>query len=221
MLKVAIDGPAGAGKSTVARKVAEHLGFLYIDTGAMYRALTYAALREKVNLEDGELLTKLLNRLDIQLTSRDSGSYVYLNGVDITEDIRRADVTGEVSKVANHESVRIEMVKRQRQLAKEGRAVLDGRDIGTYVLPDAEVKFFLTASVDERAKRRYEEQLSKGLASNLKQIKEDIILRDHLDSTRDFAPLKKAKGAIEVDTTTLNIDEVVKLMIDIIQERQM
>ncbi|TWI58836.1 (d)CMP kinase [Halalkalibacter nanhaiisediminis] len=218
-MQIAIDGPAGAGKSTVAKLVAEKLSFLYIDTGAMYRALTYAALQRKVNLQDGNLLKELLDTIVIRLAHTQNGFQVFLNDEDVTEQIRSADVTSNVSLVSSHEPVRLEMVERQRQLAENGRTVLDGRDIGTYVLPDAEVKIFLTASVDERAKRRHEELLAKGIASDFDQLKKDIAHRDQLDSTRAFAPLKKASDAVEIDSTTLSIQDVVLAIIDIVKER--
>ncbi len=218
-LKIAIDGPAGAGKSTVARLVAEKLSFLYIDTGAMYRALTYAALRAQVNLNDGQELRKLLDTVHISLVP-ERGGLVFLNDEDVTELIRNNDVTTNVSKVASHMDVRLEMVERQRLLAKDGNVVLDGRDIGTYVLPDAEVKVFLTASVKERARRRYEEQTEKGISSDLQQIEHEIAKRDELDSTREFAPLVKADDAITIDSTTLSIQQVVDTIIGIIKESQ-
>ncbi|NEU31115.1 (d)CMP kinase [bacterium LRH843] len=217
-MKIAIDGPAGAGKSSVAKLVAERLSFLYIDTGAMYRALTFAALRDDVNLENGLELRKLLDTLQIHLI-HESGIRVLLNNEDITERIRLQDVTSNVSKVASHENVRTEMVERQRKLANHGKAVLDGRDIGTHVLPDAEVKIFLTASVKERAKRRFNELVAKGLPSDLEQIEKDIANRDQLDSTREFAPLKKADDAVKIDSTDLSIEEVVEIIIGLVKER--
>lgn len=212
-INIAIDGPAGAGKSTVAKMVAEQLSFLYIDTGAMYRALAYAALENKVDVHDGMTLKSLLDQLSIQLVNGEKETKVLLNTQDITQEIRTAEVNKHVPLVASHEAVRLEMVERQRMLARGGNAVLDGRDIGTHVLPDAEVKVFLTASVEERAKRRHEEQVKKGFPSDLEELKREIAKRDELDSTREFAPLCKASDAIELDTTSLTIQEVVKAII--------
>lgn len=218
-LKIAIDGPAGAGKSTVAKLVAEQLSFLYIDTGAMYRALTFAAIAAHIDLKDGERLKRLLDESTIRLSNEDNRLNVYLNEADVTQQIRQPDVTSHVSLVASHEPVRKEMVERQRQLARQGRAVLDGRDIGTYVLPDAQVKVFLTASVEERARRRFEEQQAKGIESSFEQLKEEIARRDNLDSTRAFAPLKKADDAVEIDSTDLSIEEVAETIIELVKER--
>ncbi|MCL7745890.1 (d)CMP kinase [Halalkalibacter alkaliphilus] len=218
-MNIAIDGPAGAGKSTVAKLVAEQLSYLYIDTGAMYRALTLAALREGIDLQDGPALTEILSKTTIHLQHEQSGVRVLLNNEDVTEAIRMKDVTSNVSLVSSHEGVRLEMVERQRKLAEKGGAVLDGRDIGTYVLPDAKVKVFLTASVDERARRRYEEQRKKGIPADFDQLKEEIARRDQLDSTREFAPLKKADDAVEIDSTSLTIPEVAKSIIELAKER--
>lgn len=216
-LTIAIDGPAGAGKSTVARLVAKQLSFLYIDTGAMYRALTYAAMRARVDLKDGKELKNLLDQLEIRF-DHEKDELVLLNEEDVTERIRNAEVTANVSLVASHREVRVEMVERQRQLAKNRSAVLDGRDIGTYVLPDATVKIFLTASVKERAKRRFDEQMKKGIPSDLNQIEKDIAQRDQLDSTREIAPLIKADDAITIDSTNVSIEEVVQVIIGFAKE---
>ncbi|WP_088102230.1 (d)CMP kinase [Halalkalibacter urbisdiaboli] len=218
-INVAIDGPAGAGKSTVAKLVSERLSLLYIDTGAMYRTLTYAALKEHVDLENGQDLRQLLDRVSIKLVQEEQGTRVFLNNEDVTLAIRTAEVNHHVSQVARHEQVRKEMVMQQRQLARNGGAVLDGRDIGTCVLPDAEIKVFLTASVEERAKRRHQEQLSKGLPSNLEELKKEISRRDKLDSTREIAPLTKADDAIEIDSTSLSISEVAAIIVDLVKER--
>lgn|SRR5690625_716644 len=219
-IQVAIDGPAGAGKSTVAKMVAEKVSFLYIDTGAMYRALTYVALQQKINLHDGQALRRLLDMSSIHLTPTPAGTKISVGDEDVTVAIRKQDVTENVSVVASHELVRIEMVERQRQLAANNNVVLDGRDIGTYVLPNAHIKIFLTASVDERAKRRFNEQKEKDKSITLEQIKESIALRDELDSTRDFAPLKKATDAIAIDSTKLTIEQVAERIIQLITERK-
>lgn len=218
-MQIAIDGPAGAGKSTVAKKVAETLQYLYIDTGAMFRSLTYEAIRLKIDLSNGEELRKLLESLEITFLQTDEGQRVFLNHHDITEHIRSPQVSKYVSIVATHKEVRDEMLIRQQQLAKEGQVVMDGRDIGTHVLTDADLKIFLTASANERAKRRYAELKEKGIETNLAQLKKEIEERDKRDSEREIAPLKKAKDAIEIDTTHLSIDDVVEKILTLVKER--
>ncbi|MFB6465987.1 (d)CMP kinase [Cytobacillus sp. Hz8] len=218
-ISIALDGPAAAGKSTVAKIVAEKLSYIYIDTGAMYRAITYKAISEGVNLEDETKLINLLNDTKIELFPSDQGQLVYLNGQNVTAEIRTPKVTNSVSIVSKHRLVRKEMVKRQQSLAKGGGVVMDGRDIGTHVLPSAEVKVFMLASVEERALRRHQENLQKGYPSDLERIKEDIATRDKIDSEREVAPLKKAEDAIEIDTTSLTIEEVVNNIIALAKER--
>jgi CMP/dCMP kinase len=218
-LRIAIDGPAAAGKSTVAKIVAEKLTYLYIDTGAMYRSLTYKALKQNINLNDEQKLLNLLLRTEIKLEQNATGQTVIVDGEDVTSEVRQSDVTNSVSIVAKHSLVREEMVKRQQELASAGGVVMDGRDIGTHVIPDAEIKVFLLASVDERAKRRHEENVSKGFPSDLEQLKQEIATRDKLDSEREVAPLKKAKDAIEIDTTSLTIPQVVDEIMKLTLER--
>ncbi|WP_404813389.1 (d)CMP kinase [Halobacillus yeomjeoni] len=218
-MTIAIDGPAAAGKSTVAKKVAEKLSIIYVDTGAMYRALTWKAIQNSINLEDEQALTTLLEKTDLELVQSDHGQRVILDGTDVSDDIRTHEVTNQVSIVAKHKSVREEMVKRQQDLVKKQGVVMDGRDIGTHVLPDAEVKIFMVASVAERAERRHKENLEKGYDSDLEQLKEEIRRRDEIDSNRETAPLVKAEDAIEVDTTSLNIEQVVSKIIEIIEEK--
>ncbi|MDX8359861.1 MULTISPECIES: (d)CMP kinase [Bacillaceae] len=219
LISIAIDGPAAAGKSTVAKIIAEQLSYIYIDTGAMYRTITYNALLNKLNLEDEKVLIHLLKDTDIQLKPSIDGQIVFMNGKNVTEEIRTDDISNQVSIVAKHKLVREEMVLRQQRFAQNGGVVMDGRDIGTHVLPDAEVKVFLLASVEERAKRRHEENINKGYDSNIEQIMNDIELRDKLDSEREIAPLKKAPDAIEIDTTSYSILEVVNMIMDIVKER--
>lgn len=218
-LSIAIDGPAAAGKSTVAKNVAEELHLVYIDTGAMYRALTYKALNENVNVDEEKGLIDLLKKIDIQLQPSKDGQLVFINGEDVTNNIRSSEVTNNVSAVAKHKDVREMMVRTQQQLAKSGGIVMDGRDIGTHVIPNAEVKVFLVASVEERAKRRHEENLTKGFPSDLERLREEIKARDKLDSEREVAPLKKAEDAIEIDTTSLSIDDVVTKILYLAKER--
>ena len=218
-ISIAIDGPAAAGKSTVAKLVAEKLFFIYIDTGAMYRALTLKALTKDVNLENAMELYTLLTQTQIQLVPEKGGQFVYLDGNDVTDKIRSQEVTNSVSIVSKHQSVREEMVSRQQRLAEGGGVVMDGRDIGTHVLPQAEVKVFLVASVEERAVRRHTENLEKGYSSDLQQLKEEIEKRDKLDSEREVAPLKKASDAVLIDTTALAIEQVVNRIVALANER--
>ena len=219
-LKIAIDGPAGAGKSTVAKRVAEQLGFVYIDTGAMYRALTFKALQLKMDLHDEASLTNLLAHNSIELKVDNQQQKVYINKEDITEEIRNPEVSQHVSTVAAHEKVRKAMVEVQKKLADDGNIVMDGRDIGTHVLPDAQVKIFLTASIEERANRRFAELKLKGYLDNLEQIKNEIALRDKKDEEREFSPLRKADDAILLDTTKLSIDEVVEQIIALVDSKR-
>ncbi|WP_090082049.1 (d)CMP kinase [Lentibacillus persicus] len=207
-IAIAIDGPAAAGKSTVSKQVAKELSFIYIDTGAMYRALTFKALKNQISLEDEEELATVLADTTIEIVHGKGQQHVLIDGDDVTEDIRTVHVTNNVSYVAKHPKVRREMVKRQQDLAEKRGVVMDGRDIGTHVIPDAEVKIFLKASVEERAKRRYEEMLQKGFSADLEKMKKEIEQRDQIDSEREAAPLIKANDAIELDTTNLSIDEV-------------
>ncbi|MGJ9384846.1 cytidylate kinase [Salipaludibacillus neizhouensis] len=209
-INIAIDGPAGAGKSTVAKMVAEEISFIYVDTGAMYRALTWYALQNDCNVDDEPGLVNLLKKTDIQLINQGGVLHIYLNKQDVTEEIRSSEVTGQVSYVAKHGEIRKEMVAKQQQLALAGGTVMDGRDIGTAVLPHAELKIFLTATVEERATRRHEELVSKGIKSDYLSLKKQIAQRDKLDSEREVAPLKKASDAIEIDSTSMTINEVVE-----------
>ncbi|EJT22078.1 cytidylate kinase [Bacillus anthracis str. UR-1] len=209
-ISIAIDGPAAAGKSTVAKVVAKKLSYVYIDTGAMYRTITYAALEQKVDIENEEQLMEVVKNVKIEFQQGENTQLVFLNGQDVSEVIRTPEVTNRVSIVAKHRLVREEMVRRQQELAEKGGVVMDGRDIGTHVLPDAEVKIFMLASVEERAERRHLENMNKGFDSNLEQLKEEIAQRDKLDSEREVSPLKKADDALELDTTSLSIEEVVQ-----------
>jgi CMP/dCMP kinase len=214
-MNIAIDGPAGAGKSTVAQLTAEKLGFTYIDTGAMYRALTFAALVKDIPLEDEEKLGELLDTSIIQLKQDMDGQKVILGRRDVTREIREPDISRRVSVVAKHPLIRKKMTILQRRLAAEENVVMDGRDIGTHVLPRAEVKVFLTASIEERALRRYKELIEKGHQPDLEELKNEILLRDKLDSEREVAPLRCAEDAIVVDTTGMTIPEVVDRIVEI------
>ena len=219
-LCIAIDGPAAAGKSTVAKIVARKKSYIYIDTGAMYRAITYLALEKGVDLNDEAALTALLKESAIDLTVSPEGEQKdYIAGEDVTEAIRTDSVSNQVSIVAKYAGIREEMTKRQQQLAEKGGVVMDGRDIGTHVLPNAEVKIFLLASVEERAKRRFEENVKKGYNVNYETLAEEIRRRDKLDSEREISPLKKADDALEIDTTSLTIDEVAEKILQIVDKK--
>ncbi|OLN23255.1 cytidylate kinase [Domibacillus antri] len=218
-IQIAIDGPAAAGKSTAAKLVAARLSYIYIDTGAMYRSITYKAIQSGINLEDGEALGRLLAKTDITLKQGEDGQSVFLDGVDVTDEIRKDEVTNNVSAVALHGEVRRDMTIRQQQLASKGGVVMDGRDIGTSVLPNAELKIFLLAGVEERAKRRHQENMKKGFSSDLENLKREIAARDRMDMERLESPLKKAKDAIEIDTTFMTIEQVVEEIMKNVQER--
>lgn len=209
-LQIALDGPAGAGKSTIAKTLAKKLGYIYIDTGAIYRAVTYRALQEGVELEDGAALAAMIERMDLRLVPSEEGQRVYDGNEEVTEVIRTNEVTNNVSFVARQPEVRAALMDLQRNLASSGGIVMDGRDIGTHVLPQADLKVYMTATVEERARRRHEENLSKSLVSDFEQLKADIALRDQRDSEREFAPLRQAEDAHFLDTTQLSIIEVVE-----------
>ncbi|MFS8523947.1 MAG: (d)CMP kinase [Limnochordales bacterium] len=217
-LVIAVDGPAGAGKSTVARRVAAALNYLYIDTGAMYRAIALAVLEEGVGPDDGAAVERLARGLDVELVPSAAGNRVLLEGRDVTERIRAPEVSAAVSQVAALPGVRRRMVQLQRRLAAGGGVVMDGRDIGTVVFPDADVKVFLTASAEERARRRWLELRAAGHAPSLDDIRANIESRDRLDSTRDVAPLRKAEDAVEIDTTDKTVDEVVDQVLELVRK---
>lgn len=210
-ISIAIDGPAAAGKSTVAKCIAEKLGIVYVDTGAMYRAFTLKATKLHINVNDEHKLASLLQETEITFQQKDTNAdqRVFLDGEDISNEIRHDTISNSVSFVAQHALVRKEMVKRQQEMAKHTSIVMDGRDIGTHVLPEADKKFYLLASVDERANRRYEENKQKGFTTSLDALKKDIEKRDQLDMNRKSSPLRQAKDAIVIDTTSLSIEEVV------------
>ena len=200
---IAIDGPAGSGKSTIAKLIAEDLGLVYLDTGAMYRLVTLKALNEGI-LGDFEKIKKMLNNLNIDI--KENG--FYLDNVDVSDEIRKPIVSENVSDIAAIREVREKMVDLQRKFSESKNVILDGRDIGTVVFPNADVKIFLVADAKERANRRYKELVKKGENVKIEEIYENILKRDEIDSTRKESPLKKAEDAIEVDTTSKNIEEV-------------
>ncbi|WP_086313126.1 cytidylate kinase [Enterococcus sp. 7F3_DIV0205] len=209
-ISIAIDGPASSGKSTVAKILAKKLNYIYCDTGAMYRALTYLAMEKNIDFENEQGLVDLCLNHEISFKQTDKEQLVFVDGIEVTEEIRQPDVTNAVSIVAKHGAVREKMVELQQIIGRAGGVVMDGRDIGTAVLPDAEVKIFLVASVEERAERRYKENQEKGIMTDFATLKNEIEHRDFLDSTREVSPLKQAKDAVKIDTTGMNIEEVVE-----------
>ena len=210
-ITIAIDGPAASGKSTVAKEVAKALNYIYIDSGAMYRALTLKALRSNIDVKDEASLVEMTKVSKITL----DGIHIYLDDEDVSEAIRSIDVTNNVSAVSSYEGVREEMVNLQKEYGKKGGIVMDGRDIGTTVFQNAELKIFKIASVEERANRRYKENMRKGIACDLNTLKEEIKVRDFKDSTRSVSPLRKASDAIELDTSNLEPKEVVDKIIEL------
>lgn len=213
---IAIDGPAAAGKSTVAKLVAAQKGFTYIDTGAMYRAYTWYCMEKGVNCQDHDACVALIPEVSIVLKPN---NIVLCNDIDVSRAIREPRVSANVSYIASYKEVRLFLVDQQRKMAKKDSVVMDGRDIGTYVLPNAEVKIFQIASVETRAKRRFDENMEKGIPCTLKEIEEDVRKRDYIDSHRDFAPLSCAKDAVTLDTSYMTITEVVDAIIKIIDEK--
>lgn len=220
-LQVAIDGPASAGKSTVAKLVAKRFNYIYCDTGAMYRAVTLAALQKGVAMDDQDEIAKIAQQVRIDFQPGEPEQRVFLNGEEVTDDIRSTKVTANVSAVAAVAAVRAEMTRQQRAIAAQNGIVMDGRDIGTTVLPNAPVKIFMVASAYERARRRFAENQAKGIAtSSLAELQKAIELRDKKDSTRAVSPLTQAPDAIKLDTTKLTIDEVVDEISKIIKKTQ-
>ena len=213
-LIVAIDGPAGSGKSTSAKLVAQKLGYLYIDTGAMYRAVTFLAIRNNV-LNNNDAVIKIAETSDINLKFTNGATQVSIDGENITDKIRTAEVNSKVSDVSKIREVRSALVAKQRKMAmKDGGVVMEGRDIGTVVFPDADVKIFLTASIEQRAKRRAKEFEEKGIEVSINDVKDNLVNRDKIDSTREASPLTKAEDAIVVDTSKVTIQEQVDIIMD-------
>ena len=213
---IAIDGPAAAGKSTVSKAVAKKLGYTYIDTGAMYRAFTEYCLRKGVDCENEAECCKLIPEVEITLYP---DGKVMCSGKDVTREIREPRVSGNVSYIASYKDIRLAMVDLQRKMAEKVSVVMDGRDIGTYVLPNADVKIYQIASVEERAKRRFLENQEKGIPCTYEDIVADVEKRDRIDSSRAFAPLKPAEDSIELDTSLMTIEESVQAVLDIIKEK--
>lgn len=216
-ITVAIDGPAAAGKSTVAKLIAQRLGLTYIDTGAMYRAYTWYCMEQGVDCNDHDASIQFVGKIDILL--KPDGT-VLCNNIDVTRAIREPRVSLNVSPIATYKEVRLFLVDLQRKMAGENSVIMDGRDIGTYVLPNADVKIYQIASVETRAIRRYDENISKGIPCTLEEIEEDVRRRDYIDSHRDFAPLKCAPDATTLDTSFMSVEEVVNAIIEIIEKKK-
>lgn len=220
MYNIAIDGPAGAGKSTIARKVAAELGFVYVDTGAMYRAMAYYFLQHDISSEDQQAVEAACPDIRVTIEYQDGEQQVLLNGENVNAYIRTEQVSLMTSKVSQYPKVREKLVSLQKQLAAEQNVIMDGRDIGTCVLPDADAKIYLTASVKERATRRYKEQIEKGMQADLSEIEADIEKRDYQDMHREVSPLCQAEDAVLVDSSDMTIREVVAEIIRIFEEKK-
>jgi len=220
-IQIAIDGPAGAGKSTIAKIVAEALGFTYIDTGAMYRAVTYKAMQQNIHLDDEAKLAEMLEVSTIELKPSPQGQLVFLDGHNVSAEIRSNEVTSSVSQVAAHAMVRELLVAQQKKLAANGGVVMDGRDIATHVLKDAELKIFMSATVEERARRRLIDNQKRGIDSSLEKLQEEIALRDKKDSEREASPLIQAEDAIFLDTTALSIDDAAQAILKLAEEKML
>lgn len=214
---IAIDGPAGAGKSTIAKQLAKDLGVVYVDTGAMYRAMAYYFITNKIDSQDIMNIMEACNHVDVTITYENGVQNVWLNGENVSDKIRTEEVGKMASTTSVYPQVRHKLVELQQQLAKKTDVIMDGRDIGTVVLPNADVKIYMTASSAIRAKRRFDELTAKGVACNIEDIEKDIIDRDYRDMNRETSPLKKADDAVELDTSHLDIDGVVAAMKEIIE----
>ena len=215
-ISIAIDGPAAAGKSTIAKLVAKNLNYTYIDTGAMYRCVAYYAFINQVDFHDEERVCALLDNIEIEMLP---DCTIHLNKEDVTASIRQNEISMGASVVSAYSQVREFLVAQQRKMAEGGGVILDGRDIGTVVLKDAELKIYQVASIECRALRRHKENVEKGIASDLKAIEEEIAQRDYQDMNRKISPLKKAKDAVEIDTSEMSLDEVVAHVMNLVEER--
>lgn len=213
---IAIDGPSASGKSTVAKIVAEKLNFLYVDTGAMYRAFTYACIINNIDPKNEAEAIKLIGKINISFNKE---NHITLNNIDVSKEIRMNDVADNVSYIASYKDIRIELVRLQREIANNRNVVMDGRDIGSHVLPSADVKIFQIAEANERARRRYKENLEKGINSSFESILENVKKRDYIDSHREFSPLVAAKDCIIIDTTYMSIEDVVNEILKICKSK--
>ena len=219
MTKIAIDGPAGAGKSTISKKVAKELGYVYIDTGAMYRTVGLKAVRMGIDTTDEKAVSAILSDLDIDIRHEGVEQHIFLDGENVSGEIRTPEISMAASNVSAIGNVRVALVDMQRKLAANHDVVMDGRDIATFVLPDAEVKIFLTASVDARAERRYKELIEKGTEVSFEDVKKEMIQRDKNDSTRAVSPLKIAEDATVIDTSELNLEQSINKVVEFIRSK--
>ena len=219
MHNIAIDGPAGAGKSTIAKKVAKELGFIYVDTGAMYRSMALYFIRNGIKSDEEDRITAVCDNIQVSIDYVNGEQQVMLNGENVNAFIRTEEVSRMTSDTSKYPVVREKLLSLQRELASRKNVIMDGRDIGTCVLPDAEVKIYLTASSAERARRRYAEQVERGIECDIEQIEKDIIARDEQDMNREIAPLKQAEDAVYLDSSDMNIEQVVKAIIDIYKSK--
>lgn len=219
-MNIAIDGPAGAGKSSIAKLVAERLSFIYIDTGAMYRTMALYFMNRGIDTKDQKLAESRCDEIDIRISYENGEQQIFLNGENVSLEIRKEQVGNQASVVASYGKVREKLVALQRGMAASSDVIMDGRDIGTVVLPDADVKIYLTASSAVRAERRYKELTEKGAVCDLKKIEEDIKIRDHQDMNREISPLKQAEDAVLVDSSDMTIDQVVEKIISIAEKKR-
>ncbi|MBO5066858.1 MAG: (d)CMP kinase [Clostridia bacterium] len=217
IIRIALDGPSGSGKSTIAKKLSNKMNILYLDTGAMYRATALKALSLNIDTFDEVGVKTFIDDINLEIKYIDGAQYTYLDGEDVSERIREPHVSMAASNISSLKCVRLKMVEMQRQIAQKMSCVLDGRDIGSYVLPNADYKFYITASVDVRADRRFKELMLKGHKVDYEQLKQEIEQRDYNDKTRDFAPLTKASDAIEIDTSYMTVEQVISKVISYIE----
>lgn len=220
MFSIAIDGPSGAGKSTISKNLAQKLGYIYVDTGALYRAIGYTALMTNVDVDDADMVEGMLKDISIKLEYFDGNQHVFVNTEDVTSKIRQETVSMAASAVSAHKVTRTFLLDLQRDFAKTSNVIMDGRDIGTVVLPDADIKIFLTASAEQRALRRQKELIGKGVKAVYSDILRDLKERDYNDIHREIAPLKAAEDAITIDTTTMTFDEVAKKVYSLVKEKK-
>jgi cytidylate kinase len=218
-LTIAIDGPSGAGKSTVGKSLARRLGYIYIETGAMYRAVALKAKEKSIVPEDEKGLSRLASSLQIIFVTKGEGTHVLCDGEDVTEAIRSPEISRRASDISMRKVVREALVEKQREMGRGGGVVLEGRDIGTVVFPDADVKFYLDAETEERGRRRFKELIDKGIKVNYIETLEEVVKRDHNDMSRDLSPLKKADDALFIDSTHRSVEEIVKEMVRIVKLR--